>query len=229
MIEAIILAGGFGTRLRSVVSDRPKPMADIAGRPFLEILLGVLAKKGVTRVVFSLGYMSDLIRSYFGERYQNIDIAYAIEEVPLGTGGGIRLALSKAVSDHVYVFNGDTFLDLDIAAVERQWYERRRPIIVGRVVSDTSRYGRLLAKNQQVVGFEPKGISGPGLINAGCYVLRADELNAFEPNRPFSLEADYLTSAIRESTFDVYVSDGYFIDIGIPDDYVRAQTELAAF
>lgn len=227
MREAIVLAGGFGTRLRQVVPDCPKPMAPIGGRPFLEILLGALARKGFGRVVLSLGFMADRIAGHFGERFAGLEIAYAVEDQPLGTGGAVRLAMSKCREDHVYIFNGDTFLDLEVDAVERHWLGNRHPIIVGQEVPDTARYGRLLTSNGRVNGFSEKGVGGPGLINAGCYVFNRGQLDRFDLNSAFSLEADYLANVVSETPIDVFVTAGQFIDIGVPEDFLRAQTDLA--
>jgi D-glycero-alpha-D-manno-heptose 1-phosphate guanylyltransferase len=226
-MEAIILAGGFGTRLREVVPDLPKPMAPVAGRAFLEILLSDLAGKGFERVVLSLGYKAEIIASHFGERFAGMDITYAVEERPLGTGGAVRLGMSKCVGDHVFVFNGDTFLDLEPAAVEAVWHEKHSPIIVACTVDDTTRYGRLVVENDSVSGFTEKGLSGPGLINAGCYVLGVEQLNDWPLNTSFSLEADYFSRAILSEPVSVFETQGMFIDIGVPEDYVRAQTLLA--
>ncbi len=225
-MEAIVLAGGFGTRLRELVPDWPKPMAPVAGRPFLEILLGTLAHKGFGRVVLSLGFMAEKISGHFGSRYTGMELQYVVEDQPLGTGGAVRLALTRCTEDHVFVFNGDTYLDLEADAVERQWRSRRHPIIVGRQVPDTARYGRLLTTEGRVTGFTEKGVSGPGLINAGCYVFARQQLDRFELNRAFSLEADYLAQEVSRSPFDVFVTAGQFIDIGIPEDYRLAQTLL---
>jgi D-glycero-alpha-D-manno-heptose 1-phosphate guanylyltransferase len=227
MLEGIILAGGFGTRLRQVVPDLPKPMAPIAGRPFLEILLSDLARKGLGRIVLSLGFMAEKIESYFSTRFAGMEIDYVIEDDPLGTGGAVRLAMEQCNEDHVFIFNGDTYLDLEIDAVERQWQSHHRPIIVGREVPDTARYGRLLSKDAQVVGFTEKGISGLGLINAGCYVLNRGQLDVFPQHSAFSLETDYLAKAVQDLPFDLFVTSGHFIDIGVPEDYQRAQAELA--
>lgn len=227
-MEAIVLAGGFGTRLRELVADVPKPMAPIAGRPFLEILLGSLARKGFRRVTLSLGFMADKISGHFGPRFAGMDLLYVVEDQPLGTGGGVRLAMEHTKAEHVFVFNGDTFLDLEVDQIERQWAMHHRPLIVGRKVEDTARYGRLLAVDGLVTGFTEKGVAGPGLINAGCYVFRRGQLEAFPVGTAFSLEADYLTRAVAVQGFDVFETQGQFIDIGVPDDFMRAQTELAS-
>lgn len=226
-MEAIILAGGFGTRLREVVPDLPKPMALVAGRPFLEILLTSLARKGLRRAVLSLGYMADKVVVHFGDHFAGIELVYEIELEPLGTGGALRQALSRCNRDHAFVFNGDTYLDLGMQDVEVHWQKHRMPIIVALEVLDTARYGRLDTDRERVIGFIDKGIVGPGLINAGCYVLPIDILNDFPLGEPFSLEADFLAKSVDKQRFDLFVTNGHFIDIGVPEDYVRAQTELA--
>jgi len=226
-MEAIVLAGGMGTRLRKAVPNLPKPMAPIAGRPFLEILLCSLSRKGFSRVILSLGFMADKISGYFGDQFAGMDLAYVVESEPLGTGGAVRLAMASCRRDHVFIFNGDTFLDLEVDAIERHWQRCRHPVIVGRAVSDTARYGRLLATNGRVTGFTEKGVGGSGLINAGCYVFGCNQLDKFALNHPFSLEADFLAAAVSEMPMDVFMTEGLFIDIGVPADYERAQTLLA--
>lgn len=228
-MEAIVLAGGLGTRLREVVSDVPKVMAPVAGRPFLEILLKALARKGFQRVVLSLGYLADVVVHHFGSRFAGMELLYEIEQSPLGTGGAMRAALGRCTGEHVFVFNGDTFLDLEAADVDQQWSRHLSPIIVARDVPDTSRYGRLDVQDGRVLGFFEKGMSGPGLINAGCYVVSRGILDAFELGQAFSFETDFLPGAVKQQRFEVFVTRGHFIDIGVPADYARAQSELADF
>lgn len=228
-MEAIVLAGGFGTRLRQLVSDVPKPMAPIAGRPFLEILLDSLARKGFSRVVLSLGFMADKISDHFGSHFSGLDLVYSVERTPLGTGGGIRLAMEHVTEDHVFIFNGDTFLDLEADEVEQHWTTHRRPLIVGCEVVDAARYGRLLVADGALSGFSEKGSAGPGLINAGCYVLGRQHLNGYPVGGAFSFETNYLVHAIATQRFDVFVTRAQFIDIGVPEDFLRAQTELARY
>lgn len=225
-MEAVVLAGGFGARLQQVVAHLPKPMAPVSGRPFLEILLGMLAQKGFRRVIMSLGYMAGKVTSYFGDTYAGMELIYEIEDVPLGTGGAVRQALALCKTDHVFVFNGDTYLDLEVSDVETQWQKDHAPIIVVREVSDTARYGCLVTKDNRVKGFIEKGVAGPGLINAGCYVFPVNILNGFELGQPFSLEADFLAKVVEVQRFDLFLTNGHFIDIGVPEDYARAQTEL---
>ena len=226
-MEAIVLAGGLGTRLRESVPALPKPMASIAGRPFLEILLNSLAHKGFRRVVLSLGYMAETVIAHFGDKFGEITLLYEIERTPLGTGGAVRQALTQCHNDHAFVFNGDTYLDLEVESVDAHWRTHRAPIIVATQLPNTARYGSLETSDGRVVGFHEKGGPEQGLINAGCYVLNADLLNQFALGQPFSLETDFLPAAVRRARFDLFVSKGYFIDIGVPEDYARAQVELA--
>jgi D-glycero-alpha-D-manno-heptose 1-phosphate guanylyltransferase len=128
--------------------------------------------------------------------------------------------------DHVFVFNGDTYLDLEVDLLEQQWRARRHPIVVGRQVPDTARYGRLVVDGDRITSFAEKGITGPGLINAGCYVLSRDALAIFPRNKAFSIETDYLVPEVARATVSVFITKGMFIDIGIPEDYTRAQILL---
>lgn len=225
-MEAIVLAGGQGTRLRRVLPDVAKPMAPVGGRPFLEFLLLRLAANGFARVVVSSGYLADSIRDHFGNKFAGMEIVHVVEETPLGTGGGMRLATEKCEADHAFVFNGDTFLDVDIAALDAQWQRSRSIIIVAREVPDTARYGRLAVSGDRVTGFLEKGAAGPGLINAGCYVIPKGRLDGFSEGYSFSFETDFLVAEVGSSKMEYFVANGYFIDIGIPDDYARAQLEL---
>lgn len=226
-MEAIVLAGGFGTRLRQVVPDLPKPMAPIAGRPFLEILLLSLYQKGFSRVVLSLGFMAEKIIAHFGDRYVGMDLVYAVEHHPLGTGGAIRVALAQCASDHVFVFNGDTYLDLEVNDLESMWRSNRRPVIVVREVSNTARFGKVEINGGRISAFREKGESGAGLINAGCYVLAQNALDTFPFGQNFSIEKEYFAKELNRIPIDGFVTHGLLIDIGVPEDYVRAQIELA--
>ena len=167
-----------------------------------------------------VGYLADQIVGYFGSKLLGVELIYVVESKPLGTGGAIRLSIEKCFQDYMFVFNGDTYLEVD--NVERLWQVNRFPIIVGREVEDTSRYGRLLTEKGRISGFAEKEIAGRGLINAGCYVLKKDQLADFPANLPFSFESDYLIRAVENSTFNLFVTTGDFIDIGIPEDYARA-------
>ena len=227
-MEAIVLAGGRGTRLRPVVSDLPKPMAPVSGRPFLEILLTKLSRSGVTHCVLSLGYMAEAITSHFGTSFDTLSLDYVIEDQALGTGGATRLAMTKCTSDHVFVFNGDTYLGLEMDEAEKMWVSHKETIIVGCPVPDTQRYGRLDVADGMVKGFSEKGIVGPGLINAGCYILPTDQLDVWPLEQPFSMETDHLIPLLEREDVRLFETAGIFIDIGIPEDYHRAQSLLVS-
>lgn len=227
MREAIVLSGGLGTRLREAVPNLPKSMAPVAGRPFLEILLTKLAQNGFKRIILALSFMADKIIDHFGQEFAGMEIVYVVEDAPLGTGGAVKLAMLASIQEHVFIFNGDSFLDLEVNKVDEQWQLHKRPIIVGCQVPDTARYGRLLTKAEVVIGFTEKGVTGPGIINAGCYVLNQGQLDSFADNLAFSLETDFFAKVVKKIEIDVFVSSGYFIDIGIPEDYARAQIEFA--
>lgn len=225
-MEAIILAGGFGTRLRSVVSAVPKPMAPIAGRPFLELLLTVLKAKGISRAILSLGYMADAVTSYFDEHPVGVELIFEIEQRPLGTGGAIAAALRHASTDKVFVFNGDTYLDLDVRSVVAMWPGDLSPIVVGRSVPNTERFGRMEIVGDRVASFIGSGHSGEGVVNAGCYLLPRDIFVDRKLPEMFSFENDFL-GPLPPLSLRAYISAGRFIDIGVPEDYEQAQTELA--
>lgn len=227
MHEAIVLAGGLGTRLQSTIPGLPKVMAPISGKPFLEILLRSLSLKGFSRVILSLGYKAEIVINHFGESFSGLNLIYVVEQYPLGTGGALRLSMTHSTQDHVFIFNGDTFLDLEVTSVEDYWLERRNPIIIARQVPNTNRYGRLVEKNGLISRYSEKHVEGPGLINAGCYVFNRHQLDNFILYEPFSLENDFLTNAVKIMPVDLFITSGYFIDIGIPEDYQRAQIELS--
>lgn len=228
-MEAIILAGGKGTRLRDYVKDVAKPMAPIAGIPFLEILLRTLVRNGFQRVIISVGHMAKSITEYFDDYYDAMQICFVVEDEPLGTGGGLRLAMEQVTHEHVYVFNGDTYLDLEFNEIQSHYLKKKCPIIVGCTVKNTMRYGRLIELDGKAIGFTERGFSGAGLINAGCYILLRGQLDSISIGSRFSFEENYLAEAFDRCEFDVFISSGTFIDIGIPEDYLRAQYELKQF
>jgi D-glycero-alpha-D-manno-heptose 1-phosphate guanylyltransferase len=225
-MEAIVLAGGFGTRLRSLVSNVPKPMALVAGRPFLELLLSSLRTKGITRAILSIGYMSEVITSHFEKYPIDMDLVYEIESSPLGTGGAIAAALRHVRRDHVFVFNGDTYLDLNLGALVAMWPGDHTPIVVARFVPDTERFGRLEYSDGRILHFSNSGSKGAGVVNAGCYLIPSNIFSGASLPNTFSFERDFLGRRPPLS-LRAFVSNDQFIDIGIPDDFRRAQIDLA--
>lgn len=229
-MEAIVLAGGFGTRLSGRLVGVPKPMAPVAGRPFLEILLAQLARSGCTRVILSVGHLHESIENHFGSAWRGMALEYEIETAPLGTGGAIRAALARAGEANVLVLNGDTFLQIDYAAMI-EFHAQQRALLTMAISAqpDVARYGGVILDAGRVIGFEEKGRSGPGWINAGVYVLRADLNWPRHLHQKFSFETDYLAPEISRLSPAAYKAEGFFLDIGIPADLDRAQSELKAF
>lgn len=227
-MRAILLAGGMGTRLRTVVQDVPKPMAPVAGRPFLSHLLDYLEGQGVDEAILSVGYLRHVIIDAIGEQHGGVRIRYAIEEEPLGTGGGLRKALAMTGGFPVFALNADTLVHLDYKAMLRHQAEAGANLSIAlRAVEDTTRYGSARVEDGRIVSFAAADRPGqPGLINAGVYLF-GENILAHGLPPAFSFERDFLEPKIAELKPLAFVADGYFIDIGVPEDYRRAQMELA--
>jgi D-glycero-alpha-D-manno-heptose 1-phosphate guanylyltransferase len=227
-VQGIVLAGGFGRRLRSVVADVPKPMALIGGRPFLDILLSYLVTKGFSKIILSIGYQSEVIRSYFEDRDCNVEIVFEEESSPRGTGGAIAAALKHATGDSVFVFNGDTFLDLEFSLICGMWPEDKSPVVVARAVPDTERFGKIQFEDNRILRFLGAGERGPGIVNAGCYLIPTDIFARMRLPEVFSFETEFLAKC-PERFLRLFETRGTFIDIGVPADYLKAQSELSTF
>ncbi|TAK43820.1 MAG: D-glycero-D-manno-heptose 1-phosphate guanosyltransferase [Betaproteobacteria bacterium] len=228
-MRAIVLAGGLGTRLRQRVPEVPKAMAPVAGRPFLSYLLDRLIAGGVLEIVLALGYRADPIMAHFGSTYRNAALTYLVEREPLGTGGAVAHAVSSLGEEPVLVQNGDTFVDIAYDGLLK-WYQQA-PVDMAMVlakVPDTSRYGAVLVERDRVRGFAEKGRAGDGYINAGVYVIRPAVIARFGLAGRFSLETDLLQRHCAALSPAAYFTAAFFIDIGVPEDYERAQRELPA-
>lgn len=230
---AIILAGGFGTRLQSVVSNVPKPMAPVNGLPFLTYQLRFLKHFGIKNIIFSVGHLHEIITAYYKNEFEGLTIDYVIEEKPLGTGGGIKLAIQKASSEIVLALNGDSFFDFDL----NQFYNNHLLAnslfsLALRQVPDASRYGTILTdQNNRIISFKEKnGLSESGIINAGIYILNKEHYllntSGFDT---FSIEKDFFEKQCNHLAIKGFKADGYFIDIGIPEDYNKAQNDFKEF
>jgi D-glycero-alpha-D-manno-heptose 1-phosphate guanylyltransferase len=227
--EAIVLAGGFGTRLRSVVSDVPKPMAVVAGRPFLAWVLDFLAAQGLRRVVLATGYMAEKMQAAIGARWQGMDIAYSVEREPLGTGGALKLAASQLHGGAAHVLNGDTFLRYSLSGLEDAANAAHTPIAVALAqVPDVARYGAVAVHDGRITTFHDKGGQGPGLVNAGSYYLSAHALQSLPEQAAFSFETQVLRPQAAAGRLAAFMQTQEFIDIGVPEDFVRAQTLFIA-
>ena len=221
-MEAIILAGGLGTRLRSVVSEVPKCMAPVDGKPFLQYVLAWLSRFDITHVVLSVGYLKEQIIDFVQAREWPFEISYAVEKEPLGTGGGIRLALQKCRGKQVFVLNGDTFFNIDLNALSFS-----APVTLAlKPMRDFDRYGAVDWNGDLVTGFHEKQPCAEGLINGGIYAIDRSQLDIALYPKKFSFEKDLLEPLAGYGLVAGEVQDGYFIDIGIPEDYARAQREL---
>lgn len=229
MKEAIVLAGGFGTRLQHIVNDVPKPMAPINGEPFLSYLFRRLLKAGVTHVILSTGYLHEKIESFYGEEFEGMRLTYSCETEPLGTGGAILFGMEKALSDKVLVLNGDTLFDIQFDALYDFHAHTNAVLSVAlRQVDDVARYGSVQTNTDgRIVSFTEKNeVSGEGLINGGIYLIDKKWFTGVGLPAKFSFEKEVLETAYKESSFYGLNFQSYFIDIGVPDDYARAQTEF---
>ena len=241
-MEAIVLAGGLGTRLAGRLNGVPKPMAPIAGRPFLEILLNQLQGAGCARVLLSVGHLHAAIQDHFGSSFRGMRIEYVVEDVPLGTGGAIRRSLAQAREESVLVLNGDTFLQADYADMMRFHATGTAPMTMAIThQANVARYGAVVVRDGRIIGFQEKGsqVSGnpgpgrinqsPGWINAGAYALNRNLQWPSPLPQKFSFETDFLAPEIAHLAPAAYRVDGFFLDIGIPEDLDRAQTALAGY
>jgi D-glycero-alpha-D-manno-heptose 1-phosphate guanylyltransferase len=223
-MKAVILAGGLGTRLQSVISDLPKPMAPVGGKPFLEYLIAQLASWGIRDIILSVGYKADLIESHFGDGKRcGVKIRYSREEEPLGTGGALKKAMLVLDANNVLVLNGDSFTDLELDDFNR-FHQSHNGIVSMALVglSDTSRYGKVeLGPYGTVSAFREKEDRGPGLINSGYYLVRKGILS-FMRNDSFSLERE-IFPLLMPTSLHGKVYHSFFVDIGTPEDYALLQ------
>jgi D-glycero-alpha-D-manno-heptose 1-phosphate guanylyltransferase len=228
--EAIILAGGFGTRLQSVVNDVPKPMAPVNGQPFLNYQLRYLKFYGIKKVVLSVGHLHEKITSYYKNNFEDLEIDYTIEKEALGTGGGIRLAMEKCNSESILVLNGDSFFEINLNSFSDKHLKANSDYSLAlRKVMNAARYGTIqMGTDVRISSFKEKdGKETPGLINAGIYLLNKEiYLSNTEANKSFSIEKDFFEKKLNELTISGFEFDGYFIDIGIPEDYSKAQYDF---
>ena len=229
-MEAIVLAGGLGTRLRGVIGESPKCMAPVAGKPFIQYLFRYLEREGCTRCVLSLGYKSEAVLGWLQTNKPSFDVTWVIEEEPLGTGGGILLALKQARSPQVFVLNGDTFFDVPLREMASFHQDKGALASLAlKPLRDFDRYGVVETDaSGTITAFREKAPCTEGNINGGVYCLDRQALLSQPFPQKFSFEKEFLEPQVPKGTLHGYTSNGYFIDIGIPDDYNRAQTEIPA-
>ena len=227
--EAIILAGGLGTRLRETVPDLPKCMAPVAGEPFLTYVIRHLLSQGIEKFIFSLGYKHEIIENFLQERFATIKYKTVIEDEPLGTGGAIKLALEQAKTESILIVNGDTIFKINTSdAFQFHQQQQAECTVVLKPMKQFHRYGVVeLEQDNSVKNFQEKKYYDRGLINGGVYVINVSKFLSEKFPLKFSFEKDYLEALYKEKRIYGFVQDEYFIDIGIPEDFNRAQTELA--
>jgi D-glycero-alpha-D-manno-heptose 1-phosphate guanylyltransferase len=225
--EAIILAGGLGTRLRSAVPDLPKCLAPVGGRPFMAYVTDYFRREGISKFIFALGYKSADFDAFFRAEFPHGNYEISLEAEPLGTGGAIRQACGRVEGRTVLILNGDTFFRIGLEALaEFHAAKQAGCSLCLKPMQDFNRFGVVeLAADGHVSRFREKQYYPAGLINGGVYALEKASLLQEEWPKVFSFEKDYLEAG-REKHLYGQVQDRYFVDIGIPEDYRRAQKEL---
>ena len=224
MTLALVLCGGLGTRLRPVVGDLPKALAPIEGRPFIDYLLDDLSSNGITHVVLCTGYGADRIAAHCGDGARwGLRIDASAEPEALGTGGAVKHAERFVTGDPFFVINGDSFVVADLNAARKRHIERGAAItMVVTEVADTARYGAVITGDDDAIErFVEKGRGGPGLINAGVYVMQRDVLNRIPGGRQVSMEHDFLPKYVGRG-LQAFPVAGPFIDIGTPESFLIA-------
>ncbi|MCD4773021.1 MAG: nucleotidyltransferase family protein [Bacteroidales bacterium] len=227
--EAIILAGGLGTRLKKVVKEIPKSMALINDRPFLEYQLNYLESWGINRVILSVGYKSEIISDHFRNKYKSIEIEYSCEDEPLGTGGGIKKAFEIVKGQYALVFNGDTFFDVDLGKLNTFREKNELDVVlVLRYIANVKRYGAIKNNAENIITefCEKNNRTGEGYINGGIYLINKEYFQKFDLPEKFSIEKDFFEKYFSSKEFYAFHSSSYFRDIGIPEDYYKAQDEF---
>lgn len=229
MKEGIILAGGFGTRLQSVVNDVPKSMAEVAGRPFLEYLFDYATEQKFDHIILSLGYKADIVINWIKSQQRSFKISYVIESSPLGTGGAIKYAFGKVLGEEAFVINGDTFFDVDTHSLLKFHKTKQADISVAlKPMTDFDRYGSVTSNSQQrITSFNEKQYCQEGFINGGIYIVNTELFQKIDLPEKFSFEKDIMESYINKLNIYGLEQNNYFIDIGIPSDFEKANKDFA--
>lgn len=226
--ECIILAGGLGTRLRSVVSDFPKVLAPVNNKPFLHYILEKANQQNITHVVLSTGYMHEKIEKFVAEKHSKKDISFAIEDEPLGTGGAIVNALMKCKTDEILILNGDSFFNIDYHLFYHHHNHHKSEFSIAlKPMKDFNRYGTVETDaNRKITAFHEKRQMTEGLINAGIYIVNKPCFLELNWPLKFSMEKDYMEKYNQSTHMYGFSYDDYFIDIGIPEDFEKAQSDF---
>lgn len=226
--EAIILAGGLGTRLQAAVPNLPKCMAPVAGQPFINHVIGYLQQVGIQRFIFSLGYMGTQIEEHIRVNYPHLETVFVTEDTPLGTGGAIQLAGKQANTTHVAIVNADTLFKVDLVSLAALHQSQEAACTLAlKPIQDSERYGCVtIDATGRITQFTEKKAQAAAVINGGVYILNMPSFLQTLLIAPFSFEREYLASYYLQHKIYGQVQDTYFIDIGVPEDYERAGREL---
>ena len=230
-MECIVLAGGLGTRIRSEIGNIPKCMALINNQPFLHYLFNYLAEQQCKRVILSLGYKHEIITAWLQENAFPFKVDFVIENEPLGTGGGILKAMQQCTKNHVVILNGDTYFPVQLASFIRHHREVNALTTVAlKRMEQTERYGSVAMDDaHRIISFEEKKTTKDGFINGGVYAVNRKKFLAKSLPEKFSFEKDFLETSVKEERIFGVPSDAYFIDIGVPEDFQKAQLDFPSF
>lgn len=227
--ECIILAGGLGTRLRSEVADLPKCLAPVAGKPFLYWVIEYQLRQKISSFVFSLGYMHEKIESFITENYPSLDVKFVVESEPMGTGGAIRLAMQSCTEENVQVINGDTIFETNSQRLLYYHMENKAACTLAlKPMKKYDRYGSVETdEHMNIVSFTEKKYMEEGSINGGVYIINRLSFQQIDLPEKFSFEKDYLEKYNGAQKMIGVNDDGYFIDIGIPEDFKKANHDFS--
>jgi len=227
-MEAIILAGGMGTRIRSVVSDLPKCMAPVAGQPFIFYLFNYLQRNNVKKIILSLGYKHEVVKEWIEQQNFPFNFAYSIEDEPLGTGGAIKKSIELVESEDVFILNGDTLFEIDLRVFKDIHKKSNLPLSLAlKPMTEFERYGNVEINDKHIItGFKEKIYCKEGMINGGIYLLKKENHLMDNLSKKFSFETKILQQQAGQGIIQGYINTGYFIDIGIPLDYEKANKEF---
>lgn len=229
-VTAVILAGGLGTRLRTVIGNSQKVMANVGSKPFLEHILNQVSEAGISNAVLCTGFMSEQVQDHFGEKYGEINLKYSVEHLLLGTGGALRFAMSQVQSDPFLVMNGDSHCDANLEEFFEAHVKNKANVSLMLVeVPDTQRYGRVDFNDKfQITNFEEKGaVKGKGWINAGIYLVSKSVISELPKGHNVSLERDIFPALIGKGFYAHCSKAAKFVDIGVPESYETANKEYS--
>jgi D-glycero-alpha-D-manno-heptose 1-phosphate guanylyltransferase len=228
-MEAIVLAGGLGSRLNGILHDIPKPMAPINKIPFLEYILKFLKAQSINKVILSVGYRSEVIYKHFGSSYDGVEIIYSIEDSPLGTGGAIKKAVQYTLQECFFIINGDTFFQINLNQMVENFVPGTRLMLALKTMHNFDRYGCVqMDLDGFITSFLEKGFKKTGSINGGIYLARKSLFKGFDLPDKFSFE-EFIEENFSDLSATCTIFNDYFIDIGIPKDLKRAQIELGRY